>query len=430
MRPPRDEDATRHITRRHYRMDRTQRQATRFTKLGIARQQFVAEIKAHADRMKPVDLTKLAYLTDQVNEGATAEVTIVPPHRRDHKKMRLGTARLEKGDDEEVGRKLLQLQDQPGVCIPDITQTPTEVERELRDKLYKALKGVNYHVGAARRRSIDHSTPSRVMDAHVVILADSQGGSYGPNGFLAPGTVMITLPGITLEEATLVALQGKELFPNAKRIIVWAATNEVLRCFSDEDAWIVEEGLYNPWRRTEMSERVLNAATKIVKVLQETKPPSDVHLVIATSPMMTSRTRICNVVGFFIHQLHDLIINQFGLTHADEVFETQHGVTVIIPKRRAGQVEMGSEVHILPHQALLCLADIEFLLRFFIENQRKKHTSEGAHPVRILKSVNSAISTAQLCRQAAAQEWEAVPEQPAYSWYKRAERAYKAVLEQ
>ena len=152
MRPPRDEDATRHITQRHYRMDRTQRQATRFTKLGVARQQFVAEIKAHADRMKPVDLTKLAYLTDQVNEGATAEVTIVPPHRRDHKRMRLGTARLEKGDDEEVGRKLLQLQDQPGVCIPDITQAPTEVERELREKLYKALEDVDYRVSAKRRR--------------------------------------------------------------------------------------------------------------------------------------------------------------------------------------------------------------------------------------------------------------------------------------
>ena len=148
------------------------------------------------------------------------------------------------------------------------------------------------------------------MDAHVVILADSQGGSYGPNGFLAPGTVMITLPGITLSEATQVALQGKALFPNAKRIIVWAATNEVLRCFSDKDAWIVEEGLYNPWRRTKMSERVQNAATKIVKVLQETEPLADVHLVIATSPVLTSRTRICNVVGLFIHQIHDLIVQQ------------------------------------------------------------------------------------------------------------------------
>ena len=428
MRPPRDKDASKHITRRHYRMNRTQRQATRFTKLGISRQQFIAEIKVHADHMKPVDLTKLAYLTHQVNEGATAEVTIVPPHQRDRKKLRLGTARLEEDDDEEVGCKLLQLQDQPGVSIPDMTQTPTKTEREFRDKLYRALKDVDYRVGTERRRSIDHSTPSRVMDAHVVILADSQGGSFTPNGFLAPGTVMITLPGITLEEATRVALQGKGLFPNAKRIVVWAATNEVLRCFGKKDDWIVEEGLNNTWRETEMSRRVQYAAAKVVKVLQETRPPPDVHLVIATSPMMTSRMSVCNVVGFFIHQLHDLIIDQFGLHYSSEVFETHHGVTVLMPKRRAGHVEMGSEVHILPHQALMCLADIEFLLRFFIENQRKKHTSEGAHPVRILKSVNSAISTAQLCQQAASQHWKAVPAQPAHTWYERAEHAYRTVL--
>ena len=93
-----------------------------------------------------------------------------------------------------------------------------------------------------------------------------------------------------------------------------------------------------------MSERVQNVATKIVKVLQETEPPPDVHLIIATSPVLTTRTRICNVVGLFIHQLHDLIINNFNLTYADEVFEKRKGVTVIIPKRRAGQVEMGHRI--------------------------------------------------------------------------------------
>ena len=73
---------------------------------------------------------------------------------------------------------------------------------------------------------------------------------------------------------------------------------------------------------------------------------------------------------YFTIRLHRLISQTYG--SAGEIFETGKGATILTPKRVAGYDAAGGEIHIMPHQILLCLADMEFLLQLFLEKAAER----------------------------------------------------------
>ena len=215
-------------------------------------------------------------------------------------------------------------------------------------------------------RTVIDRSPARVRDAHIVITADSQGGSFGPNGFLATGTVMIIFPGITITQAAEIAKKGTDLFPSAYRIIVWATTNKPLKHSYSE--WEVSEWMANlhlPLRHG-ISDQMERDAAMTLQVMKETAPPPAVHLIFVTSPLL-GYPAMRHWYSYFTIRLHCLISQTYG--SAGEIFETAKGATILTPKREAGYDAAGGEIHIMPHQILLCLADMEFLLQLFLEKK-------------------------------------------------------------
>ena len=191
---------------------------------------------------------------------------------------------------------------------------------------------------------------------------------------------------------------------------MWATTNKPLK--SSYSEWEVSEWMANlhlPLRHR-ISDQMERDAAMTLQVMKETDPPRAVHLIFVTSPLL-GYPAMRHWYTYFTIRLHRLISQTYG--SAGEIFETAKGATILTPKRVAGYDAAGGEIHIMPHQILLCLADMEFLLQLFLEKQRKdlenggqRGVVAGAFPCRILRSSNAAITTAIMCSYVAKKRWK------------------------
>ena len=185
---------------------------SKYTPQNVARSVLVKKIGESSTQVKQADLLKISHVCHKLGEGHQANVVIRPKNDRGRvKTIGLGGAIINATDPPEVRSLMLQTQDQAGVAIPVHDIYYSREEDQCRRALYEGCKLAKYPLHSGRRSSIAWAPPSRLMDARTVILADSQGCSFGSHDFLAPGTAMIVLPGATIKQ--LLKPPRKEHFP-------------------------------------------------------------------------------------------------------------------------------------------------------------------------------------------------------------------------
>ena len=123
------------------------------------------------------------------------------------------------------------LVDIPGVTLPTgISCSP--IQATYGKKMFMLLEEAGYEIRGQRNRirSLHHTPPlpGRWMQT-TVIMADSQLGSRGYNGYCDRSTVTIVCPGARAVDLIKFAESARECFPGVSTVVVMAGTNDYLK---------------------------------------------------------------------------------------------------------------------------------------------------------------------------------------------------------
>ena len=109
------------------------RQAARFADIGVTRRILVKSFEEESSQIQADDMLKLSYLASQLNSGCLAQLNIYDDVKCNRfVRLNMGCAFDYPHEPRELQTRMLQIQNQAGVGIPDIRHQGDHEDMEYR----------------------------------------------------------------------------------------------------------------------------------------------------------------------------------------------------------------------------------------------------------------------------------------------------------
>ena len=222
------------------------------------------------------------------------------------------------------------LVDIPGVTLPTgISCSP--IQATYGKRMFLLLEEAGYEIRGQRNRirSLQHTPTTWTLDAETIIMADSQLGSRGYNGYCDRATVTIVCPGARAVELIKFAESARECFPGVSTVVVMAGTNDYLKKVGKAGTKNKQEA---SMIATQISQDIVNAL--------ELYRGGEYRMAFAATPKFGEKER-----GVFLGDFLETLEHTLNWTFPEG--RTQSGVLMVALKGKFGSAEqVQGDVHL------------------------------------------------------------------------------------